>query len=120
MLRVIAFPETTFFSMLGSYRTALSCAVHMTLCIVQIPYLPQENQDLLQAFLTWTTLPMVWVAYPGSGLSHLIPPINTTVSRYSLCYRVCGCWHLATLGCQTGLFSWHLAKNETETLTRVL
>ena len=31
-------------------------------------------------------------------------------------YGVCGCWHLATLGCQTGLFSWHLAKSETETL----
>ena len=35
---------------------------------------------------------------------------------YSLCYGLCGCWHPATLGCQTGLFSWHLAKIETETL----
>ncbi len=26
------------------------------LCAVQIPYLLRENQDLLQAFSTWTTL----------------------------------------------------------------
>ena len=26
------------------------------------------------------------------------------LSHCSLCYGVCGCWHLATLGCQTGLF----------------
>ena len=35
---------------------------------------------------------------------------------YSLFYGVCGSWHLATLGCQTWLFPWHLAKSATETL----
>ena len=39
---------------------------------------------------------------------------------YPRAYGICGCWHLATLGCQTGLFSWHLAKSETETLLAIL
>ena len=59
----------------------------------------------------------IWHLANWPGTWQKIPP--NANSLYSLFYGVGGCRHLATLGCQTGIFSWHLAKTETETLLYV-